>query len=192
MKCSMAAVLGLVLLTAALVTTAEGSTLTQPQIEKALTDMESCIRTMCIPANDASMSLGFARDLRGHLAVTPNALDQWTLGRLDPIITLLAGKQLAAALARTQATIAGLIRPAVLTRLKGLETCVRTMCLPAGDATMGMSTITTIDTEMARYPGAFGQFVIQRLNAAALLLKDKKIREGLAAIQATIAELPNP
>ena len=176
----------------AVASTANASALTQTVIQQKFMDMEACIRTMCIPANDASMSLGYANDLKKQLSVHPNQLDTWTLAHLDPVIAALAAKQLPAALAKTQSTIAALIRPVIAHNLGELEHCLRTMCLPSGDATMGITYATNMVTEMKKYPGDFGTFVTQRLNAAILLLKNKKIAEGLQAVQATIAQLPNP
>lgn len=168
------------------------SSLTPPQIEKSLVDLEVCIRTMCVPANDAAMSLSWARDLRAKLAQQPSALDQWVIGRLDPVITLLAQKKLPAALERTQAAVAGLVRPRILKSLQDLEVCVRTMCLPSGNATMGIGEADKVLKELAKYPGAFSQWLTQRLNAVVLLLKQKKVKEGLDQLQLTIRELPNP
>jgi hypothetical protein len=171
---------------------AEASVLTRPQIVKAVTDLEMCIRTMCIPAGNATMSLQWAQDLRAKLAQNSNALDTWTIGRLDPAIGLLKQKQLPGALASVQATLAALIRPDFLKKLTDLEVCVRTMCLPAGEASMGTGYAKQIVADVSKFPGAFSQFVTQRLNAAVLLLQQKKIREGLAHIQGTIKDLPNP
>lgn len=166
------------------------SNMTQAQILQALDDMESCIRTMCLPANDPSMSLGYARNLKVALSQNPNALDNWVMQRLDPIITLLTAKQIAQALQKNQALVYGLIRPQLMKDLNGLEVCVRTMCLPGGNATMGIGEVEKIVKGLAKHPGAATQTVTQRLNAANLLLKQKKIKEGLEAIQALIRELP--
>lgn len=168
------------------------STMTRPMIIQAVVDLESCMRTMCLPANDASMAIGGGNALRGKLAQQPNALDQWTIARLDPIVALLKQKKIQLALDQTQATLGALVRPQVLGALQGLEVCVRTMCLPANEPSMGIGGAQGIIKDVAKYQGPFGRWVTQRLNAIVLLLQQKKIREGLAQIQATIAELPQP
>lgn len=175
-----------------LVAAASASTLTKPQIQKALSDLEMCIRVMCMPVNDSSMSLSWAKDLKAKLAVNPNPTDNWVLTRLDPVIALLAAKKLPEALAKTQDLAWGFSRPDVLSALNRLESCVRLMCLPGGEASMGIGYAKDIVVQMKQYPGPHGTFVSQRLNAAVLLLEQKKIAEGLAHIQATIKTLPNP
>jgi hypothetical protein len=178
------------LLIGVLVGAASASSLTRPQIIQALSDLEVCLRTMCLPANNGTMGLGVAQDLATKLNQAPNALDQWTLGRLNPVIALLRESKVRTALDHVQAAVAALIRPQVLKNLQDLEVCVRTMCLPAGDAAMGIGYARQQVQDLARYTGPFPLWVTQRLNAAILLLGQKKIREGLGHIQATIRELP--
>jgi len=85
--------------------TVSASTLTRPQILKQLTDLEVCLRTMCIPANDASMSIGGATDLLKKLAVNPNPMDRWVTQRVNAVVLDLKQKHLKDGLTHLQATI---------------------------------------------------------------------------------------
>ena len=81
-------------------------------------------------------------------------------------------------------------RPQILGELQSLETCVRTMCLPANDSSMSVAYAKTVLAKLAVSPNNLDRWVTQRLNAAVQLLEQKKIREGLEALQASIKELP--
>lgn len=88
------------------------------------------------------------------------------------------------------ASASTLARPQILAELKSLEVCVRTMCLPSGDAGMSIGYAKTVLDKLAQQPNALDRWVTQRLNAAVQLLQQKKIREGLETLQAAIRELP--
>ncbi|MBI4860528.1 MAG: hypothetical protein HY815_09735 [Candidatus Riflebacteria bacterium] len=83
-----------------------------------------------------------------------------------------------------------LTREQILKELGGLEVCLRTMCLPAGDASMSIGGAQALITKLGQNSNALDKWVIQRLNAVVILLKQKKLKEGLDELQKMIKELP--
>ena len=81
------------------------SSLNRTQILKELTDLELCIRTMCIPSNNAAMSIGGCQSLVTKLNQTPNTLDRWTIQRVNGVVLLLQQMKLKDGLVQMQATI---------------------------------------------------------------------------------------
>lgn len=88
------------------------------------------------------------------------------------------------------ALASSLTRPQILKELQNLEVCIRTMCLPTNDTAMSIGYAKTLLGKLAQNPNTLDRWVTQRLNAATLLLQQKKIREGLEAVQAAVRELP--
>ena len=88
-----------------LATAVHASALSRPQILKELQDLELCIRTMCLPSNDASMSIGGCQTLVAKLNVSPNNLDRWTIQRVNGVALLLQQKKIKDGLVQMQATI---------------------------------------------------------------------------------------
>ena len=74
--------------------------------------------------------------------------------------------------------------------MQSLETCVRTMCLPANDASMSLGYAKTVFAKLAVNPNPLDRRGTQRLNATVQLLQQKQISEGLESLQAAIKELP--
>ena len=93
------------LLITLVVTPVLGSSLTRQQILKELTDLETCVRTMCLPSGDATMGSGYARNLVSRLGQSPNALDRWVIQRLNGVVLLLTQRRIAEGLHEIQATI---------------------------------------------------------------------------------------
>ena len=63
------------------------------------------------------------------------------------------------------ASASTLTRPQILAELKNLEVCVRTMCVPSGDAGMSIGYAKTVLGKLAQQPNALDRWVTQRLNA---------------------------
>ena len=86
-------------------TSVQASTFTRPQILAELQSLEVCVRTMCLPQNDASMSIAYAKTVLDKLAQNPNNLDRWVTQRLNATVLLLQQKKIREGLESLQAAI---------------------------------------------------------------------------------------